>query len=1325
MRKLIILSLVLTFFVGFAAAQGPYEVTINAVDTDGNSIEANSICMVSEGFSGCEEDGSSATLIVPEGFHDIKIDASGYRSLDDRDYISRDQTKTYQLKKTDDVEEPDSYEVTINTVNNNGNSVEADKICMSSEEFSNCQRDESEATFIAPEDYHDIEIEKTGYRDISDRDYISRDQTKTYQLKKRDDGKDANIDLRSPENGESDVSRRPRFSWKIEGAGSADDVELFVEEKEFGSDKPWNQGERYDVSDVTESERSFRVSSNLDYDTDYVWGVEADIDGDEVRSDVFDFTTENDEEDEEGSLEVTVRDEGHDRLENAYVRVRNGDYESERTDNDGEASFDNLESGDYEVRVRCEGEVENRDIYIGEGEHRELDVEMDFESSDNECNDETDLEAYFSVSDSSPDTDQLVDFDASGSEGDINEYRWSFPDGSTRYGRTVSESFDSPGDKEVTLKVTGDGGDTDTYQRTLDVGDVSDREGELEVTVRDEDYDRLENARVRVRNGDYETERTDNDGEASFNNLESGDYEVRVRCEDETEYRDIYVSEGETEYLNVEMNLESSDNECDDEDGEALDAFFTVSDSSPDTGESVRFDASGSDGDIKEYRWSFPDETRYGRTVSESFDSEGSLDVRLRVTDTDGNRDSYERTINVRDVSDDVTAVIDASDTNPRVGESVSFDGSGSLGDIKEYRWRFDDGTTRYGTSTVKRFDNEGAEQVQLTVTGDNGDRDTDSVTINVGERERCGVDIEEIEFNDYDESDDEVEASLEISNDGDSQDLEVEFFVDNEQVESFDTEIGSGNRRFSTDFPDDEGTDVRAEIRTTGDPCGDGFYERSSTYREDDFDGGDERPEAKLDIDPNQADIGEEIDFDARDSMDPDGEIEEYEFDLDGDGDYEISNDDGEVERSFYYEVDTRAEVKVTDNDGYTDTASERYRVEAENRVSFSNVNIPGDVCAGDNFEVTFDARNIGDDERVLIVEGEGFGDRNSYSTHLEEDEEEEITITFTTDDPGTEEFTIRALGGNSDSIENSIEVLDCEEDSTAADASGISLDLEPTRIRAGEPVKASGYVENTRGRQNVRIEINNRREQEVSTEPDGYYSTTIYPERTGNLDISAETGEQRVSRSLTVLPTVSVGSMDVPDTVFQGDEIEICAEVSSQNIPSVVLRSNGEIIESKNEKGEVCFNTVAKKEGEVEYRITGLARGQSSSVSRDITVHESKAEASSFPEQLASVESGRGIVKATIYNNREQRKTYDVGISGLPETWTSTTEKTVILQPGEEREVFFYLTPREEGTFSPEIEISNDGETVFEESVELEVGGTTEKQEISILQRLRNALL
>jgi len=66
----------------------------------------------------------------------------------------------------------------------------------------------------------------------------------------------------------------------------------------------------------------------------------------------------------------------------------------------------------------------------------------------------TDLKASFVFSPGSPKAGSAVQFDASSSVGDIASFTWSFGDGSTGTGSTVSHTFNLEGDYTVVLTVT-------------------------------------------------------------------------------------------------------------------------------------------------------------------------------------------------------------------------------------------------------------------------------------------------------------------------------------------------------------------------------------------------------------------------------------------------------------------------------------------------------------------------------------------------------------------------------------------------------------------------------------------------------------------------------------------------------------------------------------------------------------------------------------------------------------------------------------------------------------------------------------------------------
>jgi len=87
--------------------------------------------------------------------------------------------------------------------------------------------------------------------------------------------------------------------------------------------------------------------------------------------------------------------------------------------------------------------------------------------------------------------------------------------------------------------------------------------------------------------------------------------------------------------------------------------------------------------------------------------------------------------------------------------------------------------------------------------------------------------------------------------------------------------------------------------------------------------------PTASFTYSPENPVVGEKVTFDASSSNDPDGEIVSYEWDWDGDGSYNESTPNPIMTHSWSKEGVYRVGLKVTDNEGITDTFSEEITVE------------------------------------------------------------------------------------------------------------------------------------------------------------------------------------------------------------------------------------------------------------------------------------------------------------------------------------------------------------------------------------------------------------
>lgn len=164
-----------------------------------------------------------------------------------------------------------------------------------------------------------------------------------------------------------------------------------------------------------------------------------------------------------------------------------------------------------------------------------------------------------------------------------------------------------------------------------------------------------------------------------------------------------------------------------------------------DAGILVTFDGSDSSDNIgiASYTWTFVDGTGkelYGVNPIYTFGSPGEYTVTLDVADDAGNHDTDTVVITVLGLND--PPVADAgTDQRVTVGETVTFDGSGSSDDvgIENYTWTFTyDGEEReiYGTGPTFTFDTAGTYTVTLTVMDAQGETDTDTVEMTVEEEE-------------------------------------------------------------------------------------------------------------------------------------------------------------------------------------------------------------------------------------------------------------------------------------------------------------------------------------------------------------------------------------------------------------------------------------------------------------------------------------------------------------------------------------------------------------------------------------------------------------
>jgi PKD repeat protein len=154
----------------------------------------------------------------------------------------------------------------------------------------------------------------------------------------------------------------------------------------------------------------------------------------------------------------------------------------------------------------------------------------------------------------------------------------------------------------------------------------------------------------------------------------------------------------------------------------------------------VTFDGTGSsdpDGTIASYAWDFGDgSTGTGATPTHAYASPGNFTVTLTVTDNEGASSTCTTTANITETPNEPPLCDANGPYSGTVGQSISFDGSGSSdpdGTIESYAWDFGDGGTGTGATPTHTYAASGNFTVTLTVTDNDGASSTCTTTAEIG----------------------------------------------------------------------------------------------------------------------------------------------------------------------------------------------------------------------------------------------------------------------------------------------------------------------------------------------------------------------------------------------------------------------------------------------------------------------------------------------------------------------------------------------------------------------------------------------------------------
>jgi PKD repeat protein len=170
---------------------------------------------------------------------------------------------------------------------------------------------------------------------------------------------------------------------------------------------------------------------------------------------------------------------------------------------------------------------------------------------------------------------------------------------------------------------------------------------------------------------------------------------------------------------------------------------FSFTPAAPERLQVVTFDASATTvngaicGDDCTYTWRFGNEQNAtGRIVTYQFQNAATYTVQLTVTSPSGMVATTSQIVTVS--AETMTLIIGMSPANPRVNESVMFDGRSSTATggatIVDYQWDFGDNDTGSGPTASNTYPDARTYTVRLTVRDSLGRTATRTATVAVAE---------------------------------------------------------------------------------------------------------------------------------------------------------------------------------------------------------------------------------------------------------------------------------------------------------------------------------------------------------------------------------------------------------------------------------------------------------------------------------------------------------------------------------------------------------------------------------------------------------------
>lgn len=327
-----------------------------------------------------------------------------------------------------------------------------------------------------------------------------------------------------------------------------------------------------------------------------------------------------------------------------------------------------------------------------------------------------------------------IAFDGSGSsdpDGSIVSYAWDFGDGANSTGATTSHAYNVQGTYNLSLTVTDDSGAADSASTTVTIDPANQaptanaggpyNASSDEALVFDGTGSSDPDGSISSYAWDFGDGSTGSGATPNHVYAAAGSYNVSLTVTD-----DGGLSHSDTTSVTV---------------GEVTRQPPVADANGPYSGTIgllVSFDSNGSsaaNGSIVTYTWDFGDgASARGPNLGHTYDTAGTYNVTLTVTDSDGAMDSDSATVTIG--SGNLSPVANAGGPyTGTVGSDIQFEGSGSSdpdGSIDAYYWEFGDGATAMEANPIHSFATPGTYNVILTVHDNYGAMDATATTVKV-----------------------------------------------------------------------------------------------------------------------------------------------------------------------------------------------------------------------------------------------------------------------------------------------------------------------------------------------------------------------------------------------------------------------------------------------------------------------------------------------------------------------------------------------------------------------------------------------------------------